>query len=226
MFLSLLALATTIEKYRIPVQTIYGSLASNYSNRAHDQVSSPSGDLTEGETAGPGREAEIIRLAREGDLPAFEELYRRHLGRVYAICLRLTADVALAEQLTQDTFVQVWKKLDSFRGEAAFGTWLHRLAVNTVLQERRARTRRKEKEELSGDLTSPEGATGPPREDVRIDLERAIAALPERARMVFVLYDIEGYRHEEIAKMMKTSIGTSKAQLHRARGLLRKGLRR
>jgi len=182
--------------------------------------------LTEGETTGPEHEADIIRLAREGDLPAFEELYRRYLGRVYAICLRLTADVTMAEQLTQDTFVQVWKKLDSFRGEAAFGTWLHRLAVNTVLQERRARNRRKDKEELFGDLASPEGATGSPREDERIDLERAIAALPERARMVFVLYDIEGFRHEEIAKMMKTSIGTSKAQLHRARGLLRKGLSR
>ncbi|MFC1499738.1 RNA polymerase sigma factor [Candidatus Zixiibacteriota bacterium] len=185
---------------------------------------SPQGDLKKGEIA--GREAVLVQRALEGDLPAFEELYRLEVGRVYAICLRLTADAERAEVLTQDTFVQVWKTLHSFRGDSAFSTWLHRLAVNTVLQEQRARKRRREKEELSGDISSPDHAQRPPQEEIRIDLERAIAALPERARLVFVLHEIEGYRHEEIAKMMNTSTGTSKAQLHRARGLLRKNLRR
>jgi len=216
-----------IDKTRIPIQTFWSSLASNHTNRAQDHVLSPQGDLKKGEIADHAdREAELVQRAREGDLPAFEELYRLELGRVYAICLRLTANAELAEVLTQDTFVQVWKKLNTFRGDSAFGTWLHRLAVNTVLQDQRARKRRREKEELFGDTSSPDHADRPPREDMRIDLERAIAALPERARMVFVLHDIEGYRHEEIAKMMNTSTGTSKAQLHRARGLLRKDLRR
>lgn len=216
-----------IDKTRICIQTFRGSLASNHTNRARNHVLSPQGDLTDREIADrANREAELVQRARGGDLPAFEELYRLEAGRVYAICLRLTADAELATALTQDTFVQVWKKLNTFRGDSAFGTWLHRLAVNTVLQERRSRKRRREKEELSGDLTSFESAGSPPLEDERIDLERAIAALPERARMVFVLHDIEGYRHEEIAKTMNTSIGTSKAQLHRARGLLREGLRR
>ncbi|MCK4772509.1 MAG: sigma-70 family RNA polymerase sigma factor [Candidatus Latescibacteria bacterium] len=181
--------------------------------KADKPVSGPSGNLT-------------VQRAQDGDLGAFEELYRTHMDRVFALCLRLTASEERAQQLTQDTFVLAWEKLSSFRGEAAFATWLHRLAVNTVLQDKRARRRRRERIVSAEDASLIVEAYVVPTPEDRIDLERAIAQLPRRARTVFVLHDVEGYRHEEIAEMMKTSIGTSKAQLHRARNLLRKMLAR
>jgi RNA polymerase sigma-70 factor (ECF subfamily) len=185
------------------------------SDKANKPVSSPSGNLTE---------PECIERTLKGDMAAFEALYRMHVDRVYAICFRLTTSQQLAERLTQDVFVMTWEKLSSFRGESAFSTWLHRLAVNTVLQDRRREKRRRERFVQTG--SDEEIATSLPTSEVgiRIDLERAIAQLPERARTVFVLHDVEGYRHEEIAEMMDTTIGTSKAQLHRARNLLRKAL--
>lgn len=181
----------------------------------------PSGNLTEGEIA-----RELVRKAQRGDLQAFEELYRMHVDRVYAICFRLTSDEERAEKLTQDAFVKAWEKLKTFRWKAAFTTWLHRLTVNTVLQEERAISRLRHREISTGDLSNVDSGESPKPTGERIDLERAIAQLPERARIVFVLHDIEGYRHKEIAEMMGTSAGTSKAQLHRARTLLRKVLDR
>ncbi len=168
----------------------------------------------------------LVERAQEGDQMAFELLYRTHVERVYALCLRLTADVAEAERLTQDTFVQAWRKLTGFRREAAFSTWLYRLTVNTVWQDRRASKRRRRWIANTDADEALNGWVQPRASEAAIDLERAIAALPERARMVFVLHDVEGYRHEEIAEMMSTSTGTSKAQLHRARALLRKVLDR
>jgi len=167
---------------------------------------------------------EMVTRAQAGDHEAFESLYRKYVNRVYALCLRLTTDAREAERLTQDAFVQAWQKMGSFRGEAAFSTWLHRLAVNTVWQERRAGKRRRDRIMLTDDTAALSGSVEPRASETAIDLERAITTLPERARMVFVLHEIEGYRHEEIAEMMETSVGTSKAQLHRARSLLRKAL--
>ncbi len=166
-----------------------------------------------------------LRLAQQGDQDAFGQLYRLHAGRVYALCLRMAGDAAEARRLTQDVFVRVWERLRSFRGDSAFTSWLHRLAVNVVLADRRAAGRRQGREAPAGDAT-PDGAAREGWTPEHLDLERAIAALPPGARAVFVLYDIEGYGHEEIASMTGIAVGTSKAQLHRARRLLRKALER
>jgi len=169
-------------------------------------------------------ESGLVRRAQRGDTGAFEKLYRRNAGRVYGICLRMTADPARAEELTQDAFLRAWERLGSFRGESRFSTWLHGLTVNLVLGDRRARSRRPQAS--TGDAAAErfEGRQiGAPQGDRR-DLERAIAALPEGARAVFILHDIEGYRHDEIAAFTGVTAGTSKAQLHRARRLLREAL--
>lgn len=169
---------------------------------------------------------EDVRLAQTGDEAAFERLYRANAGRVHALCLRLVADGAWAEELVQDVFVRAWERLSTFRGESAFSSWLHRLTVNLVFATRRASGRRGRHEMTTGDLEDL-GAAGhevPP--GLRMDLEGAIAALPKGARAVLVLYDIEGYGHEEIAHMTGIAAGTSKAQLHRARRLLREALER
>lgn len=170
--------------------------------------------------------SDTVALARAGDPDAFEALYRTHVGRVHALSLRLTGDVSAAADLTQDTFVRAWEALDSFRGDSAFGSWLFRLTVNVFLGDKRRAGRRERRVfavsepgllERPGDAGSA-GAT--------LDLETAIAALPERARMVFVLHDVEGYQHGEIAVMTGVAEGTSKAQLFRARRLLREALER
>lgn len=175
----------------------------------------------------PSDPTELIRRAQEGDEAAFEALYRAHVGRVYALCLRLTADRAQAEERTQDAFVRAWQRLATFRGESAFSTWLHRLVVNEVLRARRAE-RRREARVLSTDdpavLERPSGR--PMSHGAGLDLEHAVAALPPGAREVFVLHDVEGYRHEEIARLTGVAVGTSKAQLFRARRLLREALNR
>lgn len=171
----------------------------------------------------PTSEGDLVRLAQDGDMAAFEALYRATVGRVYALCLRMVADVGRAEELTQDVFVRAWEKLATFRGESAFTSWLHRLAVNVVLGEARSRKRREGRLESRDDLSE----VGDPIKitpGVGMDLERAIAGLPRQARAVFVLHDVEGYRHEEIARLMAMAVGTSKAHLHRARKLLRKAL--
>ena len=167
--------------------------------------------------------AAVISRARAGDKTAFGELYRACVGRVYALCLRLTQDKGRAEQFTQDAFVRAWEKLDQFRGDAAFTTWLHRLAVNLVLADRRSDGRRRAREMVtanaSATVATPHGQT-----DASLDLERALATLPERCRTVFVLHEIEGMRHEEIAEVLQTAVGTSKSQLHRARSMLKEAL--
>lgn len=166
----------------------------------------------------------MVESARAAE---FDRLYDEHAGRVYALCLRMTADPAEAESLTQDVFVRAWTRLSTFRGESAIGTWLHRLAVNVVLGRRRGDTRRERHVVLEEDPgTLPGAAVSGAPVDARIDLERAIASLPEGARTMLVLHDIEGYTHEEIAAMTGSAVGTTKAQLHRARRLLRERLDR
>jgi RNA polymerase sigma-70 factor (ECF subfamily) len=170
---------------------------------------------------------EVARAAA-GDRRAFEALYRENLNRVFAVCVRMCGDHARAEELTQDVFVRAWEKLPLFRGESAFSTWLHRLAVNVVLNarkvDRRDRSRTEDDEEGDGVNAIPMRAGVHHAE--RLDLESAIATLPRGARTVFVLHDVEGYKHEEIAELLGVTAGGSKAQLHRARLLLREALTR
>ncbi len=164
---------------------------------------------------------DLVRQAQQGDHAAFQLLYREHVGRVYALCLRLTADPTAAEEFTQDAFVRAWERLASFRGESAFSSWLYRLTVNVVFQSRRAARRRTQRVLTTADpgaLERPGRETNP---GLGLDLERALAALPAGAREVFVLYDVEGYGHQEIADLSGIAVGTSKAQLFRARRLLR-----
>ncbi len=173
---------------------------------------------------GDPSETADVALAAAGDSQAFERLYRRHAARVHSLVRRMVGAEADADEVTQDVFVRAWEKLGTFRGEAAFGTWLHRLAVNVALNQRKtaARSRQRFDEEAPAELL-------PGRQDrgaERMDLEEAIGRLPPGARQVFVLHDVEGFRHEEIAELMGVTDGTSKAQLHRARMLLRGYLER
>lgn len=173
--------------------------------------------------------SDAVRRAQAGDESAFEALYREHVDRVHAICLRMSGDPRRAEEWTQDAFVRAWEQLGSFRGAAAFSSWLYRVAVNVVLGGRRAEGRRERRHSAAAQLAASEleGALAAGRNPgTRLDLERALAALPPGARMIFVLHDVEGYRHEEIADLTGLAVGTSKAQLHRARRLLREALDR
>jgi RNA polymerase sigma-70 factor (ECF subfamily) len=172
---------------------------------------------------------ELARAAGAGDEAAFEALYREHAGRVHALCLRLTGDRVRARELMQDVFVRAWERLGTFRGESAFGSWLHRIAVNVALSAHRGESRFRRRVESAARLPEREPdamITGDARLALDMDLERAIAALPPGARTVFVLHDVEGYRHEEIARLTGTAVGTSKAHLFRARRLLREALER
>jgi len=155
-----------------------------------------------------------VRRARKGDRRAFEQLYRAHVGQVYGLCLRMTGQPAEAEDCAQEAFIQAWRKLAQFRGDAAFGTWLHRIAVNAVLARRR-RMRPEDPLDDGAEL----GTAGENPADQR-DLEAAVATLPEGARHVFVLLAVYGYTHEEAGQMLGVASGTCKAQLHRARRLL------
>jgi RNA polymerase sigma-70 factor (ECF subfamily) len=174
------------------------------------------------------REHAEVALAAAGDRRAFERLYRTHVDRVYSICARMVNDRGRAEELTQDVFVRAWEKLVQFRGESAFGTWLHRLAVNLVLNERKTERRRQEKysdvEDLDDVPSRAEHSEWTP--GLAVDLEAAIQLLPPGARQVFILHDVEGFTHEEIGRMLGVTAGGTKAQLHRARLLLRKALQR
>lgn len=181
----------------------------------------PGGELTE---------AEAIRRAQQGDAGAFERIYRLHSRRVYALCLRMVGNTAEAEDLTQEAFLQLFRKIGTFRGESAFSTWLHRLAVNVVLMRLRkktiAATSLDEKNEPDEDASAPKKDVGV--EDLRlsgsvdrVNLERAVQQLSPGYRSVFVLHDVQGYEHNEIAAIMKCSIGNSKSQLHKARMRLR-----
>ena len=167
----------------------------------------------------------LVKRAGRGDVQAFEVLYRTHSKRVYALCRRLCGDVTLAEDLCQETFVKAWAGLASFRGQAAFGTWIHRVAVNTVLGHRRWSESRKDLRAEDLSVVEPFSAATPDGRSSRgLDLERAIAGLPQGARAVFVLHDVEGYLHRDISEMTGMAVGTSKAHLHRARRLLREAL--
>ena len=175
-------------------------------------------------------DSDVVRAAA-GDRIAFERLYRQHVNRVFSLCARMVADRARAEELTQDVFVRAWEKLHLFRGESSFSTWLHRLTVNVVLNARksegRQRSRFEETDEESGGIDALPGVVGMPlAPGDLLDLEAAIAELPPGARRVFVLHDVEGYKHEEIAEMLGVTSGATKAQLHRARLLLREALNR
>jgi RNA polymerase sigma-70 factor, ECF subfamily len=175
-------------------------------------------------------EAEAIRLAQQGDANAFERIYSLHSRRVYALCLRMVGNTAEAEDLTQDAFLQLFRKIATFRGESAFSTWLHRLAVNVVLMK----LRKKKLAETSIEETNdPDDETSGPRMELgatdllltgsidRVHLDRAIEQLPPGYKQVFVLHDIQGFEHNEIAGLMNCSIGNSKSQLHKARMRLR-----
>ncbi|MES2694206.1 MAG: sigma-70 family RNA polymerase sigma factor [Verrucomicrobiota bacterium] len=181
--------------------------------------------VTAPEPAAAEAESAVIRRAQARDTRAFETLYRTHLGRIYAVCLRMTANPNQAEELTQQAFLTAWQKLPLFRGESAFSSWLHRVAVNTVLAAFRADSRRTSRVFGTEDPAAFETPPPAPPAGIRLDLEAAIAALPPQARTVFVLHDVEGWLHEEIAHELGVATGTSKAQLHRARKLLQEALR-
>jgi len=168
-----------------------------------------------------------IQRAQAGDVNAFELLYREHAGRIYALCLRLQAgDSADATELMQDVFIKAWRRLATFRGDCAFSSWLHRLAVNTMLENTRTDRRRVARVLPMDDTSLLAGAARSSGVELKMDMEDAIASLPKGARLAFVLHDVEGYQHQEIAEQLSVSIGTVKAQLHRARRLLRERLER
>ncbi|TFG46512.1 MAG: sigma-70 family RNA polymerase sigma factor [Gemmatimonadales bacterium] len=160
-----------------------------------------------------------VTLAASGDAQAFERLYRRHVTRIHNLVRRMHGPDD-SDEVTQDVFVRAWEKLGTFRGESAFSTWLHRLAVNVILTHREARGKRRNRFSDSEQLLTSAAArrTTP---EAAMDLENALSKLPDGAREVFVLHDVEGYRHEEIADMLGLATGTSKSQLHHARMALR-----
>jgi len=175
-------------------------------------------------------EADAIRLAQAGDAKAFEFLYDLHGRRVYALCLRMVNNPSDAEDLMQEAFLQLFRKIGTFRGESAFSTWLHRMTVNVVLMRLRKKALPVSSLE---ETTEPDEETGGPRKDIggpdlrlsgavdRVNLERSIEKLPPGYRTVFVLHDVQGYEHNEIAGIMGCSVGNSKSQLHKARTKLR-----
>jgi RNA polymerase sigma-70 factor (ECF subfamily) len=177
-------------------------------------------------------EAEAIERAKQGDAEAFEVLYNLHKRRVYSLCLRMTANTAAAEDLTQEAFLQLYRKIGTFRGESAFSTWLHRMAVNVVLMQLRKKglpvvpleeTLENEEESPKKELGALDPALAGSLD--RLQLRRAVEALPPGYRMIFLLHDVEGYEHNEIAAMVGCSIGNSKSQLHKARMKLREILK-
>lgn len=200
---------------------------------ASDQVRPEKGDLTDPRQAQAGiSEAEAIEKAKQGDAQAFEVLYNLHKRRVYSLCLRMTANAAEAEDLTQEAFLQLYRKIATFRGESAFSTWLHRLAVNVVLMRLRKKglsvvpleeTTETEEETPKKDLGAEDTRLAASID--RLQLQRAIERLPPGYRSIFVLHDVEGYEHNEIAEIVGCSIGNSKSQLHKARLKLREFLK-
>jgi RNA polymerase sigma-70 factor, ECF subfamily len=179
----------------------------------------------------PADDGPLVARARGGDVEAFGALYRRHAPRVHALALRLEGDAVRAAELTQDVFVRAWDGLGAFRGDSAFGSWLHRITVNTAMMSARSARRRSARVVLAEDLAAPEqeapvGSVAPRDVEGAIDLERAVRALPPGARRAFVLHEVEGFSHEEIGRLTGTAAGTVRAQLHRARRLLMEALER
>ncbi|MDP9204311.1 MAG: sigma-70 family RNA polymerase sigma factor [Gemmatimonadota bacterium] len=188
-----------------------------------DSIGSNLSTMGEGRAAAP----DSIGRAQSGDVNAFELLYREHAGRIYALCLRLKAgDSTDATELMQDVFIKAWRRLETFRGDCAFSSWLHRLAVNTMLENARGDSRRIARVLPMEDTSRLASAARSSGIDLKMDMEEAIASLPKGARLAFVLHDVEGYQHQEIAEQLGVSVGTVKAQLHRARRLLRERLER
>lgn len=194
----------------------------------------PEDDLTDAKKQQSSKlsEPEAIERAKQGDAAAFEALYNLHKRRVYSLCLRMTANTAAAEDLTQEAFLQLFRKIGTFRGESAFSTWLHRMAVNVVLMQLRKKNLPvvplEENLETEEETPRKEPGAEDPRLAGSIDrmqLQRSISALPPGYRMIFWLHDVEGYEHNEIAEMVGCSIGNSKSQLHKARMKLREILR-
>lgn len=173
---------------------------------------------------------QLTRAAGEGDMAAFEEIYNRHHRRVYSICLRMLQNASEAEDLTQDVFIQLYRKIGSFRGDSAFTTWLHRMTVNQVLMHFRKRTVKFEKTTEEGETPDQivTGTANPHKMQIvdKLALENAIDQLPDGYKNVFVLHDVEGFEHEEVARILGCSVGTSKSQLHKARLKLQKLLRK
>ena len=190
---------------------------------------------TAGQTAAPengvkqATDHALAQASAEGDMQAFEEIYQRHNRRVYSLCLRMTQNVSEAEDLAQEVFIQLFRKIGSFRGESAFTTWLHRMTVNQVLMHFRKRSVKLEQTTEEGEtpVQIVRGTENPNKMPVvdRIALDKAIAQLPPGYRTVFVLHDVEGHEHEEVARILGCSVGTSKSQLHKARMKLRKLLK-
>src|ERR1044072_1221330 len=178
----------------------------------------------------PNSDLALAVAAGKGDMGAFEKLYERHNRRVYSLCLRMTQNAAEAEDLAQEAFIQLFRKIGSFRGDSAFTTWLHRLTVNQVLMHFRKRNVKFEKTTEEGEtpVQIVSGTENPRKMPIvdKIALENAIAQLPNGYRKVFVLHDVEGYEHEEVARLLGCSVGTSKSQLHKARLKLRKLLKK
>ena len=178
------------------------------------------------ERSQPVSDLELARAAAAGDTAAFESIYDQHHRRVYSLCLRMVGSASQAEDLTQEVFLQVYKKIGSFRGDSAFTTWLHRLTVNQVLMHFRKRGVKLEHTSEEGDFTNvvetPLQSTRRISMVDRLALEKAIGELPPGYRTVFVLHDVEGYEHEVIARLLQCSAGTSKSQLHKARLKLRR----
>ena len=173
---------------------------------------------------------ELAQSAARGDMAAFEEIYQRHHRRVYSICLRMLQNAYEAEDLTQDVFIQLYRKIGSFRGDSAFTTWLHRMTVNQVLMHFRKRTVKFEKTTEEGEtpIQVVPGTESPFKMPIvdKIALENAIDQLPAGYKNVFMLHDVEGFEHEEVAKILGCSVGTSKSQLHKARLKLQKLLKK
>jgi RNA polymerase sigma-70 factor, ECF subfamily len=190
-------------------------------------------DLRQSETSDMP-EAEAIRLAQQGNASAFACIYRLHSRRAYTLCFRMVGNSAEADDLTQDVFLQVFRKIQTFRGEAAFSTWLHRLAVNVVLMRLRkkklAQTSLEEATEPNEEIGKPPKEFGGPDPRLtglvdRVNINRALGHLPPGYRLIFILHDIQGYEHKEIAEILDCSVGNSKSQLHKARMRLRQKLR-
>lgn len=179
---------------------------------------------------GTAKDVELTKMATGGDMAAFEEIYKRHHRRVYSICLRMLQNTSEAEDLTQDVFIQLYRKIGSFRGESAFTTWLHRMTVNQVLMHFRKRTVKYEKTTEEGEtpVQIVSGTANPEKMRIvdKIALDNAIEQLPTGYKNVFVLHDVEGFEHEEVARILGCSVGTSKSQLHKARLKLQKLLRK
>lgn len=172
----------------------------------------------------PLDDEDLVQRAQAGETPAFERLYERHVHRIYALCLRMVTDRQRAEELTQDVFVRAWEKIPTFEFRSQFGTWLHRLGVNVILGDIRAAGRRHQRVGTVEDLSDFESEVKEAMPETRMDLERAIAALPEGAKEILILHDIEGYRYREIAELAGIAEGTVKSQLSRARRLVREAL--